>query len=175
MNPVALALQVLAGRQRRRMFDRAGDDFATLRQQGDRRGDGGGGGFGGAGGKDDLAGILRAQQRRSLLVRAFQSRLGRNAKIVYRRGVAVKIGQKGHHRFQNHRVQTGGGVVIEINLFHLVPLGSVNRGSGRHHFHITAGTFHQFLLQPGQGHIGHHAAATAAGETDGHLVVGDAE
>ena len=84
MNPVALALQVLAGRQRRRMFDRAGDNFAPLRLQGDGRGDGGGGSFGGAGGKDDLAGILRAQQRRGLLMRAFQSRLGRYAKIVYR-------------------------------------------------------------------------------------------
>jgi hypothetical protein len=70
----------------------------------------------------------RPQQGGHLLMRALQRRLRRQTKIMYRRRVAVKVGQKGHHRFQNHRVETGGGVIIEINLFHLVPLGSVNRG-----------------------------------------------
>jgi hypothetical protein len=75
--------------------------------------------FGGAGGKNDLTGVIGAKQGGDLLMRTLQRPARGQTKVMNRRRVAVMFGQKRHHRLQHHRVDTGGGVIIEINLFHL--------------------------------------------------------
>ena len=76
-------------------------------------------GFGAAAGEDDFVGV-GVDQGGQLPPRRLQPLLGALAEMVDAGSVTIHLTETRHHRLQNFRSDGGGGVVVEIEVLHLL-------------------------------------------------------
>ena len=102
------------------MLDGAGDDVLARRAAGARRAeDRQVVGLGAAAGEDDF-GRVGVDQRRHLPARGFQPLLRPLSEMVNAGRVTIHLTEARHQRLQDFRRDWSGGVVIEVEMLHLI-------------------------------------------------------
>jgi len=117
-----------------------------------------------------------ADQARYLGAGLFQRLAYRGAEAMDRGGVAIELIQEGQHHIPDQGIDTGGGIVVEIDGRHdrapelkgerlgLQQLTDLNRPSQR---------LGQLLLHPAQCHVGHGAAQAIPRQADHHAIAAE--
>lgn len=114
--------QVLAQLQQGRMLDHGGNHLVAPGHGLERREDGGIVALRPAGGEDDLVIMLGADQRLYALARLLDGAGHIRAEGVHGGSIAELLGKKGQHGGDHGRIDAGGGIVVEIDGLHRVPL-----------------------------------------------------